>query len=175
MGAREPQAGAEYATASGLPVRVVAVHDGQVELQSLASDSRFYVPASYPLGPMTGPNLTVARRSRPYQARDPAAGAPIRMRPIAPIIDAMLLAGNMTMRGIVRELQRKASAACHGRDLQANVRARLYWLRRRGRLVSRDRLGHVKGPLNVVTKKTKNRNTTFKFHILSNVFFFESY
>lgn len=36
----------------------------------------------------------------------------------------------MHMRGIVRELQRKASAACHGRDLRANVRARLYWLRR---------------------------------------------
>ena len=46
MGAREPRIGVEYATASGLPIRVVAAHDGQVELQSLASDSRFYVPAS---------------------------------------------------------------------------------------------------------------------------------
>ena len=36
------------------------------------------------------------------------------------------------MRGIVRELQRKASAACRGKDLQANVRARIYWLKRRG-------------------------------------------
>ena len=29
------------------------------------------------------------------------------------------------------------SAACHGRDLRANVRARLYWLRKRGHQVER--------------------------------------
>ena len=144
MGAREPRVGAEYATASGLPVRVVAVHDGRVELQSLASDSRFYVPASYPLGPMTGPNLAVARRASPHQARGPAAGAPMRMnKPIAPIIDTMLLAGGKTMRGIIRELRRKASAASRDKDLAANVRARLYWFRRKGHSVRWDAQRHV--------------------------------
>lgn len=139
MGAREPRVGVEYATASGLPVRVVAVTGGQVELQSLASDSRFYVPDCYPLGPITGPSLAVARRSCPHQARAPAAGAPVRMnRPLAPIIDAMLLAGGHTMRGIVRELRRKAGAASRGKDLQANVRARLYWFRCKGRSADRD-------------------------------------
>ncbi|MEK6536988.1 MAG: hypothetical protein AABZ63_05845 [Actinomycetota bacterium] len=150
MGAREPRVGAEYATASGLPVRVVAVNEGQVELQSLASDSRFYVPASYPLGPMSGPmsgpNVAVARRSYPHQACGPAAaGAPARMnKPIAPIIDAMLLAGGHTMRGIVREVRRKASAACRSKDLQANVRARLYWFRRKGRSADRDAQGRIR-------------------------------
>ena len=73
------------------------------------------------------------------EAPRPAAGtsAP-RPKALAPLIDAMLLAGNMTMRGIVRELQRKASAACHGRDLRANVRARRYWLRKRGYLIRRN-------------------------------------
>ena len=142
MGAREPRVGAEYATASGVPVRVVAVNGGQVELQSLASDSRFYVPASYPLGPMTGPNLAVARRSHPHQARGPAAGAPARTnKPIAPIIDAMLLAGGHTMRGIVRELRRKASVACRDKDLKANVRARIYWLKKRGYAIGSDATG----------------------------------
>lgn len=55
-----------------------------------------------------------------------------RSKLLAPIIDAMLLAGGHTMRGIVRALRRKASASCHGKDLQANVRARLYWLKKRG-------------------------------------------
>ncbi len=144
MGAREPRVGAEYATASGLPVRVVAVSGGQLELQSLASDSRFYVPAGYPLGPMSGSNLAVARRSRPHQARGPAASAPVRMKPIAPIIDAMLLAGGHTMRGIVREIRRKASAASSGKDLKANVRARFYWLKRRGYVAERDLRGCLK-------------------------------
>lgn len=141
MRVREPRVGADYATASGLPVRVVTITGGQVELQSLASDSRFYVPASYPLGPMTGPNLAVARRFRSLQAHGPAAGSPVRMnKPLAPIIDAMLLAGRHSMRGIVRELRRKASASCQGKDLKANVRARLYWLRRKGLAIQRERL-----------------------------------
>ena len=50
MGAREPRVGAEYATASGLPVRVVAVHDGQIELHSLASDSRLMCRPAIPSG-----------------------------------------------------------------------------------------------------------------------------
>ncbi|HAZ07336.1 MAG TPA: hypothetical protein DCZ01_02170 [Elusimicrobia bacterium] len=142
MGAREPRVGVEYATASGLPVRVVAINGGQIELQSLASDSCFYVPAGYPLGPMTGPNLAVARKLYPHQARGPAAGAPVRMgKPLAPIIDAMLLAGGHTMRGIVREVRRKASASCRGKDLRANVRARMYWFRRRGYMIDTNAQG----------------------------------
>lgn len=83
--------------------------------------------------------------------RDPAAPVPqADSRPVqppqapkalAPLIDAMLLAGNMTMRGIVREIQRKASSACHGRDLCANVRARVYWLRKRGLEIGINRPG----------------------------------
>ncbi len=46
----------------------------------------------------------------------------------------MLLAGGKTMRGIVRELRCKASASCRGKDLKANVRARIYWLRKRGQM-----------------------------------------
>ena len=108
MGAREPRVGAEYATASGLPVRVVGINAGQVELESLASTSRFYVPAGYPLGLMT--NLAVARRSDPHQACDPAAGAPMRMnKPLAPIIDVMLLGGGHTIRGIVVNAVRRMS------------------------------------------------------------------
>lgn len=64
-------------------------------------------------------------------------------KPLAPLIDAMLLAGNKTMRGILRELRRKASAACRGRDLEANVRARLYWVRQKGRTVCRDSQGRL--------------------------------
>ncbi len=64
-------------------------------------------------------------------------------RPLAPLIDAMLLAGGHSMRGIVRELRRKASAACRGKDLKANVRARLYWFRRKGLSVRQDVQGRV--------------------------------
>ncbi len=48
----------------------------------------------------------------------------------------MLLAGGRSMRGIVREVRRKASVSCHGKDLKANIRARIYWLKKRGCQVS---------------------------------------
>ena len=45
------------------------------------------------------------------------------------------------MRGIVREPKRRASAACRGKDLKANVRARMYWLRRKGYPIKVDEFG----------------------------------
>ena len=48
------------------------------------------------------------------------------------------------MRGILRELRRKASVSCHGKDLKANVRARMYWLRRKGYRVDVDGQARLK-------------------------------
>ena len=137
--------GRTYLTSSGLPVRVARLGDGLIVLQSLASDNRFVAPASYPLEPMKLKNSAFAVNPDPYQARGPRSRKePIPPRPLAPIIDAMLLAGGKTMRGILRELWRKASASCRGKDLKANVRARMYWFRRRGYTIDTDALGRLK-------------------------------
>ncbi len=58
-------------------------------------------------------------------------------------------AGGKTMRGILRELRRKASVACRGKDLQANVRARLYWLRRKGYAIDTDARGRFNCPVSL--------------------------
>ena len=105
-------------------------------LQGLASDNRFVAPAGYPLRPFKGEAAAFEARPSPYLGpQDKPRRGQAQPKPLAPIIDAMLLAGGHTMRGIVRELRRKASAACRGKDLKANIRARLYWLRRKGRVV----------------------------------------
>ncbi|MBI4377370.1 MAG: hypothetical protein HY549_13100 [Elusimicrobia bacterium] len=101
-------------------------------LQGLASDNRLCVPAAYPLQPFDQGKAAWEIRPAPYSSRSKVKGLLAPNKALAPIIDAMLLKGGMTMRGIVRELRRKASAACRGKDLKANVRARLYWLRKRG-------------------------------------------
>lgn len=62
-------------------------------------------------------------------------------RLVAPVGCPLLLANEHSMRGIVRELKRKASAACRGKDLKANVRARMYWFRRRGCTINSAELG----------------------------------
>lgn len=130
-----PKVGTRRLTPTGAPVQVLEVRADAVVLQSLASDNRIRVPADYPLRPFDPEQAVWEARPNPYSPRSRKAEASkslAQAKPLAPLIDAMLLAGSMTMRGILRELRRKASAACRGRDLAANVRARRYWLRKRG-------------------------------------------
>ena len=139
-----PKAGNRYLTVTGAPVQVLEVHEGIMVLQGLASDNRFVAPAGYPLRPFKGEAAAFEARQRPYlgpRVKPRRGQAP--PKPLAPIIDAMLLAGGKTMRGIVREVRRKASAACRGKDLQANVRARMHWFRKRGYKIDTDAQGRL--------------------------------
>ena len=137
--------GRSYLTSSGLPVRVIQLDDGLIVLQSLASDNRIVAPANYPLESMKLKNSAFAVKADPYQPRGPRSRkGPSPPKPLAPLIDAILLAGNKTMRGILRELRRKASVSCRGKDLKANVRARMYWLRRKGYRVDVDGQARLK-------------------------------
>ncbi|MFN0117970.1 MAG: hypothetical protein ACKVQC_06750 [Elusimicrobiota bacterium] len=129
MSAYKIKTGGRYITATGIPVRIISVTNKAILLKSLQSDNRFSVSAGYPLRASKENREVVTNMSQ-----ESAASA----RPLAPLIDAMLLKGGMTMRGIVRELKRRASASCNGRDVAANVRARVYWLKRRGYRPERD-------------------------------------
>lgn len=128
-----PQPGNRYLTATGAPIQVLEVHADGIVLQSLASDSRFCLPIGYPLYPFKPDVAAWDMRSNPYaprSSRRKLAGSSAQKQ-LAPIIDALLLEGGRTMRGIVREVKRRASLACRGKDVGANVRARIYWLRKR--------------------------------------------
>lgn len=141
-GRRGLKVGQCYLTPTGVAAQLVGTADGYLVLRSLATDTRFVLPAASPLKPADANGVDA--RFRPISPSPSEQQAPSRReQPLAPIIDAMLLAGNMTMRGIVREIQRKASAACQGRDLRANVRARLYWLKRRGHSANLDAQGRL--------------------------------
>ena len=119
--------GNRYLTPTGLPVRVADIEAGEtMVLQSLVSDNRIAVPPGYPLSGYR--EHAFETRACAYSRQPKRAGITSPPRPpkvLAPIIDALLLAGNKTMRGIVREVKRKAGTACLGRDLKANVRARM--------------------------------------------------
>jgi hypothetical protein len=133
MPSLDPKAGNRYLTISGAPVQVLEVREGIMLLQGLASDNRLCVPTTYLLQPFDQEKAAWEMRPALYSARSKKAkGLTAPNKPLAPIIDAMLLKGGMTMRGILRQLRRKASAACRGKDLKANVRARIYWLKKRG-------------------------------------------
>lgn len=57
---------------------------------------------------------------------------------LAAIIDPMLLAGGKTVKEIAAELAKKAADAAKGKDLAANVRARMVSYTRKGWRVEKD-------------------------------------
>ena len=141
----DPKVGSRYLTVTGAPVQVREIHDQVMVLQSLASDNRFHVPTVYFLRPFDQGKAAWEMRPSPYSARSKKVkGQAAPNKPLAPIIDALLLKGGISMVGIVRAVRRKASSSCRGKDVKANVRARLYWFKRRGCEVARDSRGCLK-------------------------------
>lgn len=63
---------------------------------------------------------------------------------LAAIIDPMLLAGGKTVKEIAAELAKKAAEAAKGKDLAANVRARMVSYTRKGWQVEKDDQKRVK-------------------------------
>ena len=63
---------------------------------------------------------------------------------LAAIIDPLLLAGGMTTQEIATELAKKAGDAVKGKDLAANVRARMVSYTRKGWQVLKDDQKRVK-------------------------------
>ena len=63
---------------------------------------------------------------------------------LAAIIDPMLLAGGKTVKEIAAELAKKAAEAAKGKDLAANVRARMVSYTRKGWRVEKDDQKRVK-------------------------------
>lgn len=134
MATRRPGTGDICVTASGLSVRVEAARPGALIVTSLASGNRYAISAAYPL--------------KRVQRGAPVLGGAVPARasgpPLSAVIDSLLVRGELTMRGILRETRRKASAACRGKDLPANVRARVYWLRAKGYRIEKDSNGHLR-------------------------------
>ncbi len=63
---------------------------------------------------------------------------------LAAIIDPLLFEGTHTVKEIAAELGRKAGEAAKGKDLEANVRARLFTYRKKGYAVEKDAEKRVK-------------------------------
>lgn len=72
-----------------------------------------------------------------------AKGSP-RIGSLAALIDPLLLAGGMTVKEIAAELAGKAAEAAKGKDLAANVRARMVSYTRKGWQVVKDDEKRVK-------------------------------
>jgi len=127
--------GKNYITQTGLPVKVIAINPDNMLIQSLATDNRFYVPLKYPLYSFSHKNPVSEVKDKPYiLPSEKIKPKNLNKKPLSAVIDELLLSSKKyTMRGLIREVKRRASSQCKGKDVAANIRARMYWLKKRNK------------------------------------------
>lgn len=127
--------GKNYTTQTSLPVKLIAINSNNMLIQSLATDNRFYVPLNYPLFHFNHKKPISQLKDKPYiLPSERIKPKNLNKKPLSSVIDELLLSGKKyTMKGLIREVKRRASSQCKGKDVYANIRARIYWLKKRNR------------------------------------------
>lgn len=127
--------GKNYITITGLPVKVININSDSMVLQSLATDNRFCVPLNYPLSTFNRKKPITNIKDKPYiLPSERIKPKYTNKRPLSAIIDELILSRKKySMKGLIREVKRRASSQCNGKDVAANIRARMYWLKKKNK------------------------------------------
>src|SRR5258708_16744204 len=152
MTAKEAQIGKKYLTKTGVPVTPVEQKGDKVVLRAETTGNKIEVDKGYDL--KTFNEAQVSKDSKLLlKAKGRAKGGKgerkVREGSFAALIDPMLLSGKFTIKQMDGELQRKAGDLCKGKNVQANIRARMFSYRRKGWTVERNAQKQIK----VVPKK----------------------
>lgn len=137
MNASQAKTGSRYLSRTGIPVTVRGTSNAKVLLKLATTGSVIRVNSDYELKPAKGndsghevESISKTPRRANYGTRKPMT--------LAFIIDPMLLAGGHTVKEIALELGKRAGEVAQGKDLEANVRARMVGYRRKGWQVLKD-------------------------------------
>ena len=135
MKANEAKVGGVYLSRTGIPVTVMGPKNGKILIKLKTTGTFTMVNSDYELKPYDekgiGKDSKVLLKVN-GKAKAKRAGA------LSAIIDPFLLYGGKTVAEIAAELAKKAGEAGKGRDLNANVRARLVSYTRKGWQVVKD-------------------------------------
>jgi hypothetical protein len=131
MNAMQAEIGRKYLTRTGIPATVIGAKDGKVLLKLATTGSIIRVNGDYELKPLAGAMLGHTSKSSKKAATNAKSGAQ-KPTSLAAIIDPLLLAGGHTAKEIAAELGKRAGEDAKGKDLEANVRARLVSYKRKG-------------------------------------------
>jgi len=152
MKASEAKEGEMYLSRTGIPVTVMGLRNGKVLIKLKTTGTTTMVNGDYELKPYSekgiGKDSKVILKANGKDKMAVKVKAK-REGSLAAIIDPMLLAGGKTVPEIAAELAKKAGDAGKGKDLNANVRARMVSYTRKGWQVLKDDRKRVK----VVQKK----------------------
>jgi len=147
MKASEAKVGEMYLSRTGIPVTMVGPRGEKFLIKLKTTGTFTMVNGDYDLKPYDEKH--VGRDSKAILKAN-AKGKPADKAKakdgvsLASIIDPLILAGGKTTQEIATELAKKAGEAGKGKDLNANVRARLVTYTRKGWQVIKDDKRHVK-------------------------------
>ncbi len=132
MKAGEAKAGEKYISRTGVPVTVIEATGAKTKLKLETTGSSIWVNNDYELKPR-GAEVQRKGRNFPKGKTGAVAGTgPQKSLTLSAIIDPMLFDGGHTVSEIAGELSRKAGESAKGKDLEANIRARLVSYKRKG-------------------------------------------
>lgn len=140
MNASKAKTGDKYLTRTGIPVTMAGIRGGKALLKLETTGTTIAVNGEYELKPYS--ENGISRESR-YLLKA-GKGNPRKESSLAAFIDPLLLAGGHTVKEIAAEIALKAGDAAKGKDLEANVRARLVTYTRKDWQVIKDDKKRVK-------------------------------
>jgi len=148
MKASEAKMGEKYLSKTGIPVTVTGAKDGKVLLRLEITGTTIRVNGEYELKPYDEKGVSKdSKLLMKANGRAKKAGkAATAHKPgsLASIIDPMLLSGGHTVKEIAAELTKRGGESAKGKDLEANVRARLVTYTRKGWQALKDDKKRVK-------------------------------
>jgi len=143
MNACEAKVGQKYLSPKGTPVTVIGHKNDKVILKLSGSDNEVPVAKNYQLKPYSKSEVSKDARHL-EQAKSPNEGRKPRGESLAAIIDPLLYAGGKSTQEIADLVMKKAGDLAKGKDVNANVRARMVGYSRKGWKVEKNDKKHVR-------------------------------
>jgi hypothetical protein len=143
MDAIKATIGEKYLSKKGTPVTVIKHKGDKVVLKIAGSDNEIEVAKDYELKPYD--KSQVSKEARILEkANSPKGGRKPRGESVAAIIDPLLFAGGKSVKEIAELVTKKAGDLAKGKDMEANVRARMVTYSRKGWRIEKNDRKHVK-------------------------------
>lgn len=142
MEAIKSEIGKKYLSKKGTAVTVTGLKGDKVRVLVHVSGNEVEVPGTYELRPFN--EADISQSDQIFLRGDGKRNRERREGALSNIIDPHLFAGHMTIRQIAEALVKEAGPAAIGKNLEANVRARMVSFRRKGWRVEKDNQKRVK-------------------------------
>ena len=142
MNAIDAKVGQKYLSKKGTPITVVGHKGDKVVLKIGVSENDIEVAKTYELKPYK--ESEVSKEANLIRAGLPKGSGKPKGPSLSTVIDPILFAGGKTAKEIAALAIKQAPDLAKGKDVEANVRARMVSFSRKGWKIEKDDKKHVR-------------------------------